>query len=312
MNSLFNNKFKKPSKKTLIILTIAVSLTLVLVIINANITKVSAQIVPVTVSTNHLSFGTVFPGEGLQGDFIVTYIENEGDGIAYKLIQKRKPLPPEHLEYPDGGDPEMPGFYRNLCPFLTKTSLEGEGDTEDSAFVGPISTDPSDSWIIYFEVPAIFGHVSQDHTGGVVSTNGEYGCDIVIDITEQFLIDTVQVYANDLNSTSSTIPLELGVQYELEAMGTANAGGNIYFDAEYSTRSGWTTWEDGVLGYEYLGVNLLDLKVDNNFVDWGAYNPGHTYYWTVTGTGIPVELLIYDTHPSNNAGFITVNIYILP
>ncbi|MCK4553085.1 LamG domain-containing protein [Candidatus Pacearchaeota archaeon] len=130
------------------------------------------------------------------------------------------------------------------------------------------------------------------------------------------LVDTVEVYANDpsptYSPTYSNIALEFGVEYELEAMGTANAGGNIYFDAEYSTRDGWATQQDGVLGYESLGENLLDLKVDNNFVDWGAYNTEHTYYQTVTGAGIPLELWIYDSYPYNNIGVITVNIYELP
>lgn len=190
MKQLLSNTFIN-QKKLLITLGVIVSLILVLVIIDANITKVSAQIIPVTVSTENLTFGTVFPGEELQGNFIVTYVD-EGGGIAYKLIQKPKPLPAEHPEYPDGGDPQNPGYYRNLCPFLTKVSNEGEGDTENQAFVGPTSTDPSDNWIIYFKVPATFGHVGQDHTGGVVSESGEYGCDISIDIDIEDICDPNQ------------------------------------------------------------------------------------------------------------------------
>lgn len=180
MNPLLNNIFKKP-KKLLILATIVVSLILVLVSLKMSSTRVSAQILPVVVNVDYLDFGTVFPGEERQGNFTVTYVEDDS-GVDYRIVQERKPLPPEHPEYPDGGDPAMPGYYRDLCPFLEKVSVEQEGDTEDLAFVGP--DDTSDVWTIYFKVPAIFGNVGQDHIGGVVDSNGEYGCDVSIDILE--------------------------------------------------------------------------------------------------------------------------------
>lgn len=183
MNQLFNKiisgELFQEKKKLLIFLIFFISLTVVTSYLMINSQKVSAQIIPVTVNIEHLDFGTVFPGEELEGNFIVTYID-EGNGINYRLIQRRKPLPEEHPEYPSGGDPEMPGYYRNLCPFLTKVSNEGEGDTEEQAFIGP--ADSSDTWIIYFKVPAIVGQVSQDHIGGVITEDGEYGCNVSIDI----------------------------------------------------------------------------------------------------------------------------------
>lgn len=175
--------FKKP-KTIIILIGLGVTLSLAVVSLQVNLTAVSAQIIPVLVSVNNLDFGTVFPGEEQEGDFVVNISpQYEGDGVTYQIIQKRKPLPPEHPEYPDGGDPEMSGYYRNLCPYLTKVSNEGEGDIETSASVNPDS-DISDAWIIYFKVPAIVGNVGQDHIGGVVTENGEYGCDVSIDIIE--------------------------------------------------------------------------------------------------------------------------------
>lgn len=152
--------------------------------LQAKLTQVSAQVVPVSVNVNHMDFGIVFPGEQLESSFQVNYAE-DGNGVNYRIIQKRKPLPESHPEYPDGGDPDMPGYYKNLCPYLEKLSLEGEGDTEGedgSAYVGP--DDLSDIWTVYFKVPAIFDFVAQDHEGGIVDTNGEYGCDISIDVDE--------------------------------------------------------------------------------------------------------------------------------
>ena len=173
----------KLSRKRLILLAIITSLVLISIIFKISTTNVTAQVIPVLVHEEHLDFGTVFPGEELQGNFTVYFVEDyEQDGVTYRIIQKRKPLPPEHPEYPSGGDPEMPGYYRNLCPFLTKSTKEGEGDTEDNAFVG--ESDLSDVWVVYFEVPAVVGHVSQDHIGGLITSNGEYGCDISIDILE--------------------------------------------------------------------------------------------------------------------------------
>ena len=60
---------------------------LALFLLQGPIFKVSAQIVPVTVSMDNLSFGTVFPGEELEGDFIVTYADG-GDGIGYRKRRK--------------------------------------------------------------------------------------------------------------------------------------------------------------------------------------------------------------------------------
>jgi cysteine-rich repeat protein len=169
------------SKKFIIGLIALIGLSLVLVNFQAGLTAVSATVIPVEVSIHHLDFGNTFPGENLEGNFVVSYAE-QGNGINYNIIQKRKPLPPEHPEYPLGGDPLMPGYYRNLCPYLTKTSLEGEGDIEANSFVGP--NDLTDKWTIYYSVPAIIGQVGQDHKGGLVTVSGEYGCDITINIEE--------------------------------------------------------------------------------------------------------------------------------
>lgn len=165
-------------------LVVLVSLLFLFVNLQKNVTQVEAQILPVDVSVHHLDFGTVFPGESLEGEFQVMYAEESG-GVFYQIIQKRKPLGEDHPEYPNGGDPDMPGYYRDLCPFMEKVSLEGEGDFEgprNQAYVG--TDDLSDTWTIYFKVPAIFGNVAQDHEGSVVSENGEYGCDISIEVVE--------------------------------------------------------------------------------------------------------------------------------
>ncbi len=172
-----NKKFKK----LITALIGVIGLSLVLVNFQSGLMSVSATVIPIQVSIPHLDFGLTFPGENHTGNFTVSYAE-QGNGIKYTIIQKRKPLPQSHAEYPNGGDPNLPGYYRDLCPHLTKVSLENEGDIEENSFVGP--NDLTDKWTIYYSVPAIMGNVAQDHKGGVVTTNGEYGCDITINIEE--------------------------------------------------------------------------------------------------------------------------------
>lgn len=178
MKKINFSKFKKALFLGIPLMVIVLALS----IFQGSIFNVSAQIIPIAVSIEHIDFETVFPGENLQKSFFVSYVD-EGDGVNYTIIQQRKPLPENHPEYPNGGDSEMPGYYKNLCPYLTKISNEGEGDNENQAFVGP--DDSSDTWMVYFEVPAIFGFVAQDHVGGVIDESGEYGCDISVALIEE-------------------------------------------------------------------------------------------------------------------------------
>ncbi len=133
---------------------------------------------------------------------------------------------------------------------------------------------------------------------------------------EQDLVDTIEVPAKGY--IVSSMGLEEGKEYILEAVGTAFAGGkyteDIEFDAKYSiTHSKLDdTWTDTVTDYESYGTNLLELKVNDEFIDWGAYNEDHKYYWTLTGDGESIDLQIYDIYYPNNVGFLTVNIYELP
>ena len=290
MNKLLNNTFIK-YKKLLISLGAMVVLASVLIILNSNITKVSAQIVPVIVSTNNLAFGTVFPGEELEGNFIVTYIEDGGSGIAYKLIQKRKPLPPEHSEYPNGGDPQMLGYYRDLCPYLEKVSLEGEDDVPSSAFVGPTSNDPSDNWTIYFKVPAIFGYVGQDYTGGVVSENGEYGCDIAIDIDIEDICNPAEELV--INGSFETPVVSNPEKWNIFPSGTTDLGWTVEWRADIPADWGGYSRPDpalqelhhDVLGPAYAGDQYAELDTD-----WDG--PGGSL------SGEPASVKIYQDIPT--------------
>ena len=148
------------------------------------------QILPISVNTGHLDFGLVFPGEFLEKIFTVSFVSDSGqDEINYSITQKIKPRPEATVpdgfegtisEYCQENQSDFEKCYPNLCPFLTKTSEEGEGDLELNASVG--EDDLSDNWLVGLQTPAIKGFVGQDHIGGIVDENGVYGCDIGINI----------------------------------------------------------------------------------------------------------------------------------
>ena len=128
-------------------------------------------------------------------------------------------------------------------------------------------------------------------------------------------IETVEVPANDPAPTQSVATLDVGTDYFLKAYGTAYAcnqpGCVINFDAEYSTSDNGLNWVDGVAApYDIYGANLLDLKVDDAFVNWGAYNATHDYQIPYAGTGSQLSLFINDLTGShfNNSGSLLVDI----
>ena len=168
------------SKKTLF-LALPILVVLLIFLFQGPILKVSAQILPIIVNLYDLTFGNVFPGEELEKTFEVSYAEPEGS-MDYRIIHKIKPINSEDSDYCQQNPNDFQKCYRNLCPYLTEFSNENEGDTKDQATVGV--QDIHDNWIVRLKVPAIFGHVGQDHIGGIVSENGVYGCDISIDIIE--------------------------------------------------------------------------------------------------------------------------------
>ena len=129
----------------------------------------------------------------------------------------------------------------------------------------------------------------------------------------KYLVETVTIPANKETNTLSVNPLANGVSYILKARGTAYAcnepGCVIQFDADFSTSDG-STWVDGVAApYDSYGTDLLDLKVNGGFVNWGSYNSSHEYQTTITGIGAVVPFVIYDIYSPNNTGNLFVDIF---
>jgi len=226
-----------------------------------NIIKIKADTWSIAVSVDHLAFGRVFPGEQLQKNLTVLY-SGSGDG-AYTIIEKYKPLPDAEIpadyqegnisdycqEFPD----DLERCYRDLCPYIIEYSEEGEGDTVDSASVS--ADDVSDFWIVHLDSPAIAGKISQDHTGGIISTNGVYGCDLSFNVK----IEEIEPYCGDGN-------LDLGEQ--------CDDGNNISGDgcsATCKTESSTVITGGGGGGYISLRINNNDDCVpteDGAYFSW--------------------------------------------
>lgn len=168
-------------KNNIILILSGLLALLALSILQGPILKVSAQVLPIVANLYDLTFGTVFPGEELEKTFEVSYTEEAGS-LNYRIIHKIKPLVPEDSEYCQQNPTDYTRCYRNLCPYLDEYSNEGEEDTKNSAVVGV--SDVLDNWTVKLKVPAIFGHVAQEHNGGIITDSGDYGCDLSIDVIE--------------------------------------------------------------------------------------------------------------------------------
>lgn len=97
--------------------------------------------------------------------------------------------------------------------------------------------------------------------------------------------------------TGTTVNLPDSGQYRIDVSGTWHNDSWGDVDAEYAQYLG--QWYDGFdhasTGY-MLGPNFGDLKVNGQFVTWGAFNPAHTYslYMTLPGPTLDLGLSIFD------------------
>lgn len=131
-------------------------------------------------------------------------------------------------------------------------------------------------------------------------------------IDGRYLIETVEVPANQSVNKSSTETLFSGVKYILRARGLADAGDTIDFDALCSktNRIADDSWTDLVSGYTSYGETLLDLFVNNSNALWGdECTNDHEYWAEMDGNDSPASFRIYDIYPSNNRGSLFVDIY---
>lgn len=162
-----------------------------------------------------------------------------------------------------------------------------------------------------------------DKTDRNLEGHYKFGCSksILEDwIAGQYFMETVEVQAASEVPVESLTVLKSSENYHLMAYGVADAQmppqASIFFDAKYSVTTPGedpinpVDWTDSVTGYEAYGPQLLDLHVNGAFIDWGIFNPAHTYWHEMAGTDAPVSLWIYDVYYPNNEGFLSVDIFV--
>lgn len=190
----------------------------------AHVINVTAHIEnALSVSTEHVSFGTVFPQEYVTKDFTVSLSDsflsaNRVDDVTYTIKQKPKckanePNNPEQYAPVNYATEQCPEGYTEmltLCPFLSKTDGD-PGDLNDTSHgsyfvaesggvpahcvtpgadatgkLAKSAQDVTDNWIIDLKVPPVAGTVGQDWPAGcptVPEDSKDYGCDLWIEVT---------------------------------------------------------------------------------------------------------------------------------
>lgn len=264
-------EIKKKIKNILMIIPVIILSSFVFASFLVKIMNVNADSLPILVNLNHLSFGTVFPGEvSLRRNFVVSYAGIDNGNIDYNIIEKYKPLP--DVAVPDGYSGTISEYcqehfddldrcYKFLCPFIEEFSEEYEGDTISKATVS--SSDLEDNWIVAFNnniVPAIIGNVSQDNQGDIISENGIYGCDISINIedAESFCgdeaIDKGEECDDGPNGSDSCTPECIFKKGSISGCKYNDKNNNGLVDQDEEKLS---NWEIQLIGCPYLpGENL--------------------------------------------------------
>lgn len=148
-----------------------------------HLVDVSASVGPIKVFIDEIKFGTVFPEEVLGKDFTVNLESGWDKEVQYKITTRSKPL---HEGHEGEEDPDNPGYYRDLCGYLSDLENEDENDTADDARISP--DDTVDTWNFDLSVPCIEGSEGMDWEGKPVVEGGfTYGCDFVIETEEEYI-----------------------------------------------------------------------------------------------------------------------------
>jgi len=154
---------------------------------------------------------------------------------------------------------------------------------------------------------------------GTIQFDGKNWATYFTYTVEPVLLETLTVDSAAMAGSDSFNVLDEGKCYKFKVIGTWTNRGWEPVDAEYTSSDDWTNVLDGPSGYD---VRLLELQVNEEFVDWGVYNPGHTYYLDFLGIGSTVNFRVFDGDPTtntlipgwygDNVGSLTVEIYLVP
>ena len=147
--------------------------------IQNRIINVEADVIPIVVGINEMSFGIVFPGENITGkEFTISLAGDETESTEYKISKERSDENGDSCE--DNPETCIP----DLCPYITPVLVDtGEADTINGATLSP-GSDTMDRWKINLAVPAIEGYVAQSFVGTPTGEEGLHGCRISVDVED--------------------------------------------------------------------------------------------------------------------------------
>jgi hypothetical protein len=133
------------------------------------------------------------------------------------------------------------------------------------------------------------------------------------------LVETITVDSAVYSGTPSSVVTEVYTDYIFKVSGTwmnNRAPLADAVDAEYTSQDAWDNILPGPSGYD---EGLIDLQVNEAFVDWGSYSSDHEYQLSFAGTGEVVNFRVFEGNVENNElelswyddneGELTVEIY---
>ena len=136
------------------------------------------------------------------------------------------------------------------------------------------------------------GQYVKEMGGGADAAHACIGMPIVSQPYEWSTTGTV----NSASPTGTDVALPIAGTYRIDVDGTWENG--IWFtqygllvDAEYVQQVGGA-WAQGWPGYPT--VDFGDLRVDGQFVNWGAYNGAHAYSYVAPFTSTTLNLAVWD------------------
>ncbi|MDD3190708.1 MAG: DUF4215 domain-containing protein [Candidatus Pacebacteria bacterium] len=172
MNPIRKNQLKKKVSLFALIMILGAAGAF----IQNRIMNVEADVIPITVGIDEMSFGIVFPGENITGkEFTISLAIGETESAKYKISKERSDVNGDSCE--DDLDTCLP----DLCPYITPVLVDaGEADTVNGATLTP-GSDIMDRWKINLAVPAIEGYIAQSFVGTPTGEEGLHGCRISVD-----------------------------------------------------------------------------------------------------------------------------------
>jgi len=277
----------------------------------AHVINVTAKIEnALSVSHDHIMFGTVFPQEKLYEDISIVLSqsfldEDRVDDVNYFIRQKPKPRP-EAVDLYFNGDvvtarhwcyenwnseavldyPYFEVCYYNLCPYLSKHS-EDENDGDLDAFhemgvdvfghLAKSEQDIEDIWTIDLDVPCFEGQCAQDwtHFGWELPAGMEsevFGCDLWVEVFE------ISLPTNGICETEPDVMLVLDRSGSIDSseLITLQNAAYAFVTALDPKSDGAHMGQTSFADFGSLDLHLTDNITDINNAIGGLVNIGYT------------------------------------